>query len=96
MPWKTFKWNGETGDESERRVVIKNRFKKAAIAVQFAACLFQKALRRRIKVTILYATETGNSEKFARQLTDLFNRNFNAQVFTINSIFFHLMINTSK
>lgn len=49
-------------------------------AVKFTSNLFGKALQRRIKASILYATETGKSEKFARTLADLFNHAFNAQV----------------
>ena len=49
-------------------------------AVKFTSNLFGKALQRRIKATILYATETGKSEKFARTLAELFNHAFNAQV----------------
>lgn len=49
-------------------------------AVKFTSNLFGKALQRRIKASILYATETGKSEKFARTLAELFNHAFNAQV----------------
>jgi hypothetical protein len=49
-------------------------------AVKFTSRLFQKALSKRIKATILYATETGKSEKYARLLGELFSHAFNAQV----------------
>ena len=48
--------------------------------VKFTSNLFGKALSRRIKATILFASETGKSEKFAYTLAELFNHAFNAQV----------------
>lgn len=77
--WKNFKWNGENQGGPERR---KYRFKEVALAVKFTSNLFGKALQRRIKAQILYATETGRSERFARRLAELFNHAFNAQVNT--------------
>ncbi|KAK3607683.1 hypothetical protein CHS0354_010672 [Potamilus streckersoni] len=38
------------------------------------------ALARRVKCTILYATETGKSEGFARTLCQIFKHAFNAKV----------------
>lgn len=49
-------------------------------AVKFTSKLFGKALSRRIKATILYATETGKSEGYAKIMGDLFGHTFNAQV----------------
>lgn len=49
-------------------------------AVKFTSKLFGRALSRRIKATILYATETGKSEQYAKQLVDLLGHAFNAQV----------------
>ena len=48
--------------------------------VKLTSNLFGKALSRRIKATILFASETGKSEKFANTLAELFNHAFNAQV----------------
>lgn len=39
-----------------------------------------KQLQKRVKCTILYATETGKSEGFAKSLTEIFKHSFNAQV----------------
>ncbi|MCL4139821.1 UNVERIFIED_CONTAM: hypothetical protein GTU68_052206, partial [Idotea baltica] len=50
-------------------------------AVKFTSKLFGKALSKRIKATILYATETGKSENFARKLGEIFGHTFNAQVY---------------
>ncbi|XP_072182138.1 nitric oxide synthase 1-like [Diadema setosum] len=54
--------------------------RSAAAAVMFATRLMGKALAKRVKTTILYATETGNSERFARMLCEMFNHAFNAKV----------------
>ena len=42
--------------------------------------LMTKAMSKRTKVTILYATETGKSQIFAEQLKEIFNFAFNAKV----------------
>ena len=39
-----------------------------------------KAMSKRIKVVILYATETGKSEEYAKLLQKIFNFAFNAKV----------------
>lgn len=49
-------------------------------AVKFTSKLFGRALSRRIKATVLYATETGKSEQYAKQLCELLGHAFNAQV----------------
>lgn len=54
-------------------------------AVKFSAKLMGKALARRVKCTILYATETGKSERFARSLCEIFKHAFDAKVRTIHS-----------
>jgi len=92
--WKNFQWDverscgsalsllaGSGGDGGGVRRT-KYRFKEVARAVKFTSNLFGKALQRRIKAAILYATETGKSEKYAHWLADLFNHAFNAQVST--------------
>ena len=39
-----------------------------------------KALAKRVKCTILYATETGKSERFAKYLAEIFNHAFDSKV----------------
>lgn len=39
-----------------------------------------KALARRVKCTILYASETGRSERFAKTLAEVFKHAFDAKV----------------
>ncbi|WAR01184.1 NOS1-like protein [Mya arenaria] len=50
------------------------------IAVKFSAKLMGKALARRVKCVILYATETGKSEGFAKTLCQIFKHAFDARV----------------
>lgn len=49
-------------------------------AVKFSAKLMGKALAKRIKATILYASETGRSEKYAKMLCEIFKHAFDAKV----------------
>ena len=74
VAWKNFQWDEEdtnTGSALGLLAVgrsaggrrVKYRFKEVARAVKFTSNLFGKALQRRIKAAILYATETGKSEK---------------------------------
>ncbi|KAI4462215.1 nitric oxide synthase-related [Holotrichia oblita] len=53
-------------------------------AVKFTSKLFGRALSRRIKATVLYATETGKSEGFAKKLGEIFGHAFNAQVYCMS------------
>lgn len=53
---------------------------KTYSVVAFAVLLFGSSLKKRIKATILYATETGNSENFAKQLIIPLKYLFNVQV----------------
>ena len=66
-------------DKSKRR---KRRvyFSDIARAVKFSAKLMGKALAKRVKCTILYATETGKSERFAKSLSEIFNHAFDSKV----------------
>ncbi|XP_018429088.1 PREDICTED: nitric oxide synthase, inducible [Nanorana parkeri] len=74
--WKTHVWH------DERRKPKKKEFKLSVIAkaVFFASTLARKSMAARMKATILYATETGKSETFARKLQTLFSFAFNAKV----------------
>lgn len=50
-------------------------------AVKFTSKLFGRALSKRIKATVLYATETGKSEQYAKELCEILSHAFNAKVF---------------
>ncbi|CAH1257154.1 NOS1 [Branchiostoma lanceolatum] len=64
-------------DENPKR---KYRLKEVALAVKFAAVLMKKALNKRVKTTILYATETGKSESFASSTLGIFKHAFDAKM----------------
>nr|DBA34249.1 TPA: hypothetical protein GDO54_001828 [Pyxicephalus adspersus] len=74
--WKTHVWH------DEKRKPKKKEFKFSVIAkaVLFASALLRKSMAARIETTILYATETGKSETFARKLQTLFSFAFNTKV----------------
>ena len=55
-------------------------FRQVGISVLLCTSLFTKALAKRVEATILYATETGKSETFAKQLGNIFKNRFNVQV----------------
>ncbi|XP_054711021.1 LOW QUALITY PROTEIN: nitric oxide synthase, salivary gland-like [Uloborus diversus] len=81
-PWKTHIWekDRENAGNGPRTPSRKFRFKEIARAVKFTSNLFGMALSRRIKATILFATETGKSERYAKMLGDIFSHGFNATV----------------
>lgn len=68
------------GDLTPRKL----RFKEIARAVKFTSKLFGKALSRRIKATILYATETGKSERYANKLAQIFSHAFNVHLMSMS------------
>ncbi|CAH3893206.1 unnamed protein product [Pieris brassicae] len=74
--WKTHQWANSDGNKPRRKF----HFKQIARAVKFTSKLFSQALSKRIKATILYATETGKSEQYAKELGTIFGYAFNAQV----------------
>lgn len=80
--WRTHQWQVQPGSQSQQQqgTPRKLRFKEIARAVKFTSNLFGKALSKRIKATILYATETGKSELFAKRLEHIFSHAFNVSV----------------
>ncbi|CAM9948470.1 unnamed protein product [Lampetra fluviatilis] len=70
-PWKTWK-------SANKKKVIS--FKKLAEAVKFSAKLMGQAMARRVKATVLYATETGKSQAYAKTLCEIFLHAFDAKV----------------
>ncbi|XP_071848203.1 nitric oxide synthase-like protein isoform X4 [Apostichopus japonicus] len=78
-PWRTHVFKtAEEGQKKKRRKLL--TFKEVAKAVKFSAKLMGKALAKRIKATILYASETGRSEKYAKVLCEIFKHAFDAKV----------------
>nr|XP_018899118.1 PREDICTED: nitric oxide synthase, salivary gland isoform X3 [Bemisia tabaci] len=80
--WKTHEW--KKGKEVGKGLIKKPRrkfhFKQIARAVKFTSKLFGRALQRRIKATVLYATETGKSELYAKKLGEILGHAFHSQV----------------
>ncbi|XP_045593279.2 nitric oxide synthase, salivary gland [Procambarus clarkii] len=58
-------------------------FRKVALSVLFASTLYSAALNRRVHVTIVYATETGKSQLYAKSLSEVFKRNFKPKVLSM-------------
>uniref|UniRef100_A0A8D0L3Z9 Nitric oxide synthase 3 n=1 Tax=Sphenodon punctatus TaxID=8508 RepID=A0A8D0L3Z9_SPHPU len=64
----------------ETTVTRKKTFKEVANAVKISAKLMGHVMARRVKATILYATETGKSRTYAQNLGQLFKRVFDPRV----------------
>ncbi|KAI8435227.1 hypothetical protein MSG28_003583 [Choristoneura fumiferana] len=78
--WKTHQWQKSKPITGKKPINRKFHFKQIARAVKFTSKLFGRALSKRIKATVLYATETGKSEQYAKELGVIFGHAFNAQV----------------
>uniref|UniRef100_A0A8C4S096 Nitric oxide synthase n=1 Tax=Erpetoichthys calabaricus TaxID=27687 RepID=A0A8C4S096_ERPCA len=75
-PWITHEWK----DEKKKPIKRQIKFKDLARMVFFASYLMHKVMAARVKATILYATETGKSETFARKLNTVLNSALNSRV----------------
>ncbi|KAK5644702.1 hypothetical protein RI129_006002 [Pyrocoelia pectoralis] len=82
--WKTHIWKKGREPSKSLKPRRKFHFKQIARAVKFTSKLFGRALSRRIKATVLYATETGKSESYAKKLGEIFGHAFNAQVYSMS------------
>ncbi|KAG9340584.1 hypothetical protein JZ751_021406 [Albula glossodonta] len=75
-PWVTHVWcDGRKGLKKHRLSL-----KGLARAVLFSSILMQCALARRVSCTVLYASETGTSQTFAKRLDSLLNQAFHSRV----------------
>ncbi|RWS08551.1 nitric oxide synthase: salivary gland-like protein, partial [Dinothrombium tinctorium] len=83
--WKTHHWHNSPGSAVQTTPSKKIRFKEIARAVKFTSNLFGKALSKRIKATILFATETGKSEEYAKRLGHIFSHAFNVSVLCMDA-----------
>ncbi|KAG9487805.1 hypothetical protein GDO78_007540 [Eleutherodactylus coqui] len=79
-PWNTHVWKGVNGTPTKKRAI---GFKKLAKAVKFSAKLMGQAMAKRVKATILYATETGKSEAYAKTLCEIFKHAFDAKAMSM-------------
>ncbi|XP_044304788.1 nitric oxide synthase, brain isoform X1 [Varanus komodoensis] len=80
-PWNTHIWKGLNGTPTKKRAI---GFKKLAKAVKFSAKLMGQAMAKRVKATILYATETGKSQVYAKTLCEIFKHAFDAKVMSMD------------
>jgi sulfite reductase alpha subunit-like flavoprotein len=59
-------------------------FKEVAMAVRFSTNLMSNALSKRLHCKILYASETGRSERFAKHLLEIFKHSFDPKLICMN------------
>ncbi|XP_078600036.1 nitric oxide synthase 1-like isoform X2 [Branchiostoma floridae x Branchiostoma japonicum] len=80
--WMTHVWKKKEDTKKIMPGKAKRKFgfKEVAKAVKFSAKLMGKALAKRVKATILYATETGKSERYAKTICEIFKHAFDAKV----------------
>jgi hypothetical protein len=64
--------------------------------VAFSTILMRKALSERVRCTILYATETGKSERFAKVLQEIFAYAFDPKVFKNKASLFQILYSSFK
>ncbi|XP_011860822.1 PREDICTED: nitric oxide synthase, salivary gland [Vollenhovia emeryi] len=82
--WKTHVWKkGRDKKATSKKPRRKFHFKQIARAVKFTSKLFGRALSRRIKATVLFATETGTSQMYAEKLSELLGHAFHSQVLSM-------------
>uniref|UniRef100_A0A8C7FKD8 Nitric oxide synthase n=1 Tax=Oncorhynchus kisutch TaxID=8019 RepID=A0A8C7FKD8_ONCKI len=80
-PWNHHVWKVNNGTPTKKRAI---GFKKLAKAVKFSAKLMGQAMAKRVKATILFATETGKSQDYARTLCEIFKHAFDAKVMSMD------------
>lgn len=75
-PWRYYKYKDQKKLKSKRKI----HFKELAKSVLLTSNMMTKAMSKRIRATILYATETGKSYEFAKMLKQLFDHAFDGKV----------------
>ncbi|KAK2911789.1 hypothetical protein Q8A67_003922 [Cirrhinus molitorella] len=75
-PWLTHKWK----DEKKGLRRCKVSFKGLIRAVFFSQILIKAVMAKRVRCTVLYATETGKSLTFAKKLNTMLNRAFESRL----------------
>ncbi|TRY71240.1 hypothetical protein DNTS_014985, partial [Danionella cerebrum] len=73
--WLTHKWKDK---KTKRRCRLS--FKGLIRVVLFTQILIKSAMAKRVRCTVLYATETGKSQNFAKKLNVIMNCAFNSKV----------------
>ncbi|XP_078277885.1 nitric oxide synthase 1 [Rhinoraja longicauda] len=80
-PWGTHVWKEANGTPTKKKAI---GFKKLAKAVKFSTKLMGQAMAKRVKANILYATETGKSQAYAKTLCEIFKHAFDAKVIAMD------------
>ncbi|XP_048017873.1 nitric oxide synthase 2b, inducible [Megalobrama amblycephala] len=75
-PWLTHKWKNKKRKEKKRTISFKGLIR----VVLFSQTLIKSVLAKRVRCTILYATETGRSQIFAKKLNAMMNCAFSSKV----------------
>nr|ADT78701.1 inducible nitric oxide synthase [Ctenopharyngodon idella] len=75
-PWLTHKWKNKKRKEKRRTISFKGLIR----VVLFSQTLIKSVLAKRVRCTILYATETGRSQIFAKKLNAMMNCAFSSKV----------------
>jgi nitric oxide synthase oxygenase domain/subunit/sulfite reductase alpha subunit-like flavoprotein len=83
IQWKKSKRPKSQSDESAR-----DKFKRVVRWAARLAKIMQEQMKKRRHCTILYATETGRSETYARMLLKLFGHAFNCDLYCMDSYSF--------
>ncbi|CAC5400378.1 NOS1 [Mytilus coruscus] len=82
--WRTYVWKKERSKRPKSHKT-KLSFKCISSVIFLWTTLMMKVLSKRIKCTILYATETGRSERYANTLNKIFRQAFNSRVLNMDS-----------
>uniref|UniRef100_A0A8C1X7K0 Nitric oxide synthase, inducible n=1 Tax=Cyprinus carpio TaxID=7962 RepID=A0A8C1X7K0_CYPCA len=76
-PWLTHKWKVKKRNARRHTISFKGLIR---YSVLFSQTLIKSALTKRVRCTVLYATETGKSHTFAKKLNTMMNCAFKSQV----------------
>ncbi|CAH1798675.1 unnamed protein product [Owenia fusiformis] len=81
-PWYTHKWQDTNMCKKFRQYVRAKTYKLRHVGyiMIFISSLLRKMMLKRPEVTILYATESGKSERYAKRISQVFNRGFKSTV----------------
>ncbi|KAI2664471.1 Nitric oxide synthase, inducible [Labeo rohita] len=74
--WLTHKWKDEKKGLWRRKVSFRGLMR----AVFFSQILIKAVMAKRVRCTVLYATETGKSLTFAKKLNNMLNRAFESRL----------------
>uniref|UniRef100_A0A8C7DQU1 Nitric oxide synthase, inducible n=1 Tax=Oncorhynchus kisutch TaxID=8019 RepID=A0A8C7DQU1_ONCKI len=81
-PWMTHVWrNGEMCLKKQQI-----SFKAVARAALFSSTLMSRVLAKRVRCTVLYATETGKSQTLAQRLNSMLNGAFNSRDYNFSDM----------